>query len=141
MERTAGLACGGGGSSALDAFTDPVVLPIDGALCVANMQVVARALSQAVGMSSSGTCQFILGASELIGSLFHGSPRGGRILLRLLRNRKSVGIEMVLECEGDGAGPETTFDAVLPLLDEYEVVPTDGGGRRVVARKWECSKL
>ncbi|MCX5787122.1 MAG: hypothetical protein NTX64_01240, partial [Elusimicrobia bacterium] len=100
----------------------------------------ARALSQAVGMSSFGTCQFILGASELIGSLFHGSPRGGRILLRLLRNRKSVGIEMVLECDGDGSGPETPFDAVLPLLDEYEVVPTDGGGRRVVARKWECSK-
>ena len=136
----AGLTYAGGAFRAQDAFTHPVVLPIDGPLCVANMQVVARALSQAVGMSPFGISQFIIGASELVGSLFHGSPREGRILLRLLRNRKSVGIEMVLECEEIGSGGETPFDTVMHLLDECEVVPIDGGGKRLVARKWECPR-
>ena len=51
MDRMAELTRAGGAFDSLDAFTDPVVLPIDGALCIANMQVVARALSQAAGMS------------------------------------------------------------------------------------------
>ena len=139
MTGVAGLDRGGWGFHALDAFTDPVVLSIDGALRLAHVQAVVRALGQAVGMSPSGTFRLIVGASELAGPLFQGSPPEGKILLRLLRNDRSVGMEIILECGGNGFPSETPPETVRHLLDECEVAPIAGGGNRLVARKWESS--
>jgi len=88
-------------AATLDAFANPGVLPLDGVLCIANVQAVVRALGRAVGMSPSDTFQFIVSASELTGSVFEKSPREGRVLLRFLRKKKSVGMEIALEWQNE----------------------------------------
>jgi hypothetical protein len=137
MDQTAGPRFGGGWR-VLDAFRDPVVLPVDGSLRLAGVRAVVRTLSEAVGMSPPGVRRLVAGASKLAGSLFHGSSREGRILLRLLKDGDAVGMEIALECEEGALGRGTPLIEMKRLMDECEVVAVSGGGSRVVARKWEA---
>jgi len=129
----------GGGLRIRDAFTDPVVLPMDGALCLGDVQAVVRALSRAAAMSPALTSQLIAGVTALAGSLCHGSSQEGRLLLRLMRDGASVGMEVVLECEGEALRYRTLLADAKRLWDECQVVAGAGGASRLVARKWEPS--
>jgi hypothetical protein len=110
----AGLTPGGGDLHTWDAFWDPVALPIDGASSLAPVRAVVRALGRAAALSPAFTARLVVEAVELAGRLSEGPARRGRLLLRLLRDEASIGMEMILERHG---------------------------GARLAVRKWESSKL
>ena len=117
-----------------------VRLPMDGNLRLVEVQAVVRALSRAVAMSPALTCQLIVAATELVGSLCGSPAHGTRLLLRLDRRGASVGMEVVLECEGKALRRGTLLADARRLWDECQVVFGAGGTSRLVVRKWDSSR-
>ncbi len=89
-------------------------------------------------------------ASELSTNIIRYAGKG-KVILRIIRNEKNVGIEIVAQDEGPGisnideamkdnfttgGGLGLGLASVRRIMDEFEIQSKSGHGTWIVARKW-----
>jgi len=130
---------------------DETRVPIDSDQDIVAARQRGRALAQQIGFSNSSLTLIATAISELARNILLYAKRG-ELSLGIVENNGYQGIAVVARDNGPGIpdlerameiGFSTSgslglgLPGVKRLMDEFEIVSTDGGGTTVKAKKWK----
>ncbi|MFC1866689.1 anti-sigma regulatory factor [Thermodesulfobacteriota bacterium] len=117
-----------------------------------NAQVIytTRQLAVSIGFDGSQQSLIAVAASELATNIIRYAGKG-KVTLRIVRNEKHTGIEVVAQDKGPGianideamkdnfttgGGLGLGLASVRRIMDEFEIQSKPGHGAWIMARKW-----
>ena len=119
---------------------------------IAGARQAASGLTQSAGFSKLGTAHVATAVTEMASNLFFHASDGGSIILTLIEEEGSIGIQVVCDDHGpgiedlklamqDGYSTKGSMGSGLPgvkrLMDVFEITSEVGVGTRIVAKKWK----
>jgi anti-sigma regulatory factor (Ser/Thr protein kinase) len=128
-----------------------LVLPVTEASQVGEARRQIAGLAEDVGLSETAQGRLALIATEAAGNLVKHASRGGELLVRVIEQGGTQGIEVLALDQGPGmsdvrksmqdghstaGSPGTGLGAISRLADEFQIHSAPGLGTSLLARLW-----